>query len=258
MELNQKNYFSVEANKKFMSVSQYKSFCQCEAATLHNLEIPEENKSEALLEGHLFEELVAGDAETYLSEHPELISSTGKTKGELKANYKTVLKSAEKFNSQKFFRSIIDKCDKQLILTGEIEGVAIKCALDLFDKKTNSIYDIKCMKDFKEQWSSEEKKYIPWYYHWGYVLQLAIYREIVRQNFGEPKEIGLLAASKEAVPDIEANSFSSDLLDIELQEFKSKVKHFDNIKKGLEPARCCGTCNYCKSIKEINNFILIK
>ena len=125
-----------------------------------------------------------------MAQHPEMISSRGSTAGQLKSEFQRVVKAAEKFNSQEFFRDIIEKCEKQVILTGEICGVPVKCCLDLFDRETNSIYDIKCMKDFNEQWSKEEKKYIPWYYAWGYVLQLAVYREIVKQNFGkEPKEI---------------------------------------------------------------------
>ena len=148
--------------------------------------------------------------------------------------------------------------EKQVILTGEIEGVKVKCALDLFDRETNSIYDIKCMKDFKEQWNKEEKSYVPWYYIYGYVLQLAVYREIVRQNFGEPKEIGLMAASKEEEPDLQAKSFSSELLDLELEYFKNNVKRYNDIKKGIVAPTYCGECSYCKSIKQITRFEVIK
>lgn len=146
----------------------------------------------------------------------------------------------------------------KLFLLGEIEGVPIKCALDLFDRKTNSIYDIKCMKDFNEQWSKKEKAYVPWYYNYGYVLQLAVYRELVRQNFGEPKEIGLIAATKEEEPDLQAISFSKELLDIELEYFKNNVKRYNDIKCGkIEPIGC-GECSYCKSIKNIKEFEVIK
>ena len=135
----------------------------------------------------------------------------------------------------------------------------IKCCLDLFDKETCSIYDIKCMKDFNEQWSKEERRYIPWYYAWGYVLQLAVYREIVKQNFNtEPKEIALIAATKEEVPDIQAIKFSTDLLDLELEEFKKNIKYYNDIKGGLAPAIGCGTCSYCKAIKEISKFEEVK
>ena len=115
------------------------------------------------------------------------------------------------------------------------------------------------MKDFNEQWSKEEKKYIPWYYAWGYVLQLAVYREIVKQNFKkEPKEIALLAATKEEVPDIQAIKFSTDLLNLELEEFGKNIRYYNDIKTGIAPAIGCGICSYCKTIKEINKFEEVK
>ena len=258
MLLTQQNYFSKEANTEYMSVSQFKAFAECEAQALHNIEIGGENEKAAFLEGKLFENWVAGDRVLFMSQHPELISSRGATAGQLKAEFNKVIKAAERFLKQDFFKDIINKCEKQVILTGEIEGVKVKCALDLFDKKTNSIYDIKCMKDFKEQWSKEEKSYVPWYYIYGYVLQLAVYREIVRQNFGEPKEIGLMAASKEEEPDLQAKSFSSELLDLELEYFKNNVKRYNDIKKGIVTPTYCGECAYCKSIKQITRFEVIK
>ena len=255
MLLNSDNYFSKEADLEYMSVSQWKLFNECEAKALATIQGQEDaTEKEAFLEGHLFEELVSGDAKLYLAQHPEMISSRGATAGQLKSNFKIVENAAEKFNDQKFFRDIIDKCEKQVVLTGEIKGIKVKCCLDLFDKETNSIYDIKCMKDFKEQWSSKDRRYIPWYYAYNYVLQLAVYREIVRQNFGEPKELCLLAASKEKIPDITALSFSPELLNLELEDFESKINYFDDIKRGkIEPKRC-ECCDYCKSTKVINKF----
>lgn len=241
MILNKESYFSKEANMEYMSVSQFKNFQLCEAKALNDLTYELEEKKDAFLEGHLFEELVAGDPKLFIAQHTtDLISSRGETKGQIKKNFKKVENAAESFNNQKFFRDIIDKCEKQVILTGEIEGIKVKCALDLFDRKTNSIYDIKCMSNFSEQWNSNERRYVPWYYAYGYILQLAVYREIVRQNFGEPKEICLIAATKEEIPDLSALSFNNcELLDLEMWNFKDKIKHFDNVKKGIEePIHC--------------------
>lgn len=259
MLLDKNSYFSIEADREYMSVSQFKNFRTCQNKALHDLQEPDTTYKEAFLQGKLFEELVAGDPQLFMAQHPELISTRGSTAGQLKAEFQRVVNAADKFNSQKFFRNIIDKCDKQVILTGEINGVPVKCCLDLFDRATNSIYDIKCMSEFKEQWSKQDKAYIPWYYHWGYVLQLAVYREIVKQNFKtEPKEIALLAATKEEVPDIQAISFSQELLDIELEDFKHDIRLYDEIKKGYIKPVACNTCDYCKSIKEINKFEEVK
>lgn len=259
MILTQQNYFSKEADQEYMSVSQFKLFRECEAKALAIIQGQEDaTYKTAFLEGQLFEALVAGDANLFKAQHPEIVSSRGATAGEIKSEFKKVIKASEKFNEQDFFKKIIDKCEKQVILIGEIKGVKVKCMLDLFDKETNSIYDIKCMKDFKEQWNKEEKAYVPWYYTYGYVLQLAVYREIVRQNFGEPKEIGLITATKEEVPDIQALSFDSYLLDLELEQFKNNIERYDKIKKENEKPTACGTCDYCKRVKVINSFKEVK
>lgn len=258
MNLNQQNYFSKEANKEYMSVSQFKNFELCEAKAINDLEIDFQDEKDAFLEGKLFEAIVTGHKNLFIAQNPKVISSRGPTTGEIKSDFKKVINAAEKFNKQDFFNNIINKCEQQLILIGEIEGIKVKCALDLFDRQTNSIYDIKCMSDFKEQWDKKEKAYKPWYYTYNYVLQLAVYREIVRQNFGEPKEIGLLAATKEILPDVQALTFDSELLDIELEYFKNKIKHYDNLKKGIEVPLACGNCDYCKSIKVINKFTEVK
>ena len=105
MILNEENYYSKESDLEYISVSQYKMFKQCEtkALAIINSEIDATQK-EAFLEGQLFEELVTGDSTLFVEKHrKELIASTGKTAGEFKANFKKVLKSAERFNEQEFF-----------------------------------------------------------------------------------------------------------------------------------------------------------
>ena len=114
MTLNKENYFSKEADIEFMSVSQWKLFHECEAKALATIQGKESATfKEAFLEGQLFEELVAGDAQTFMENHPELVSSRGATAGQLKAEFKKVVNAAERFNSQNFFTDIIKKCQKQ-------------------------------------------------------------------------------------------------------------------------------------------------
>ena len=258
IEVNSKNYFSKEMNQKYFSVSQYKNFQLCTAKALNDLENDIHEKKEAFLEGQLFESWVAGDRVLFLSKHPEIISSTGKTKGELKANFKKVIKAAERFLEVDLFKNIINKCEKQKILIGEINGVKIKCALDLFDLENTEIFDIKCMSDFKEKWSDKEKCYLPWYYTYNYILQMAIYREIAKQNFSKDFKCNLMAATKEEVPDIEARRISSNLMDLELEIFKKNINYYNDIKTKKIPAVRCEKCDYCKKTKIIKGFEIIE
>lgn len=258
MLLDKNSYFSVEANKEYMSVSQFKEFKSCERRAMAALEEEFQEDKPAFLEGHLFETILAGDLDLFYMQHPEMVSSKGATKGELKANYKTVVASANRIQREQFLRDIIDKCEKQVILTGEIEGVKVKCCLDLFDKENQKIYDLKCMANFNEQWNKELKAYVPWYIYYGYDLQMAVYREIVRQNFGIVCDTHLIAATKEAIPDIQALKFDSFILKNALNEFCANVKRYDDIKKGLIEPEACGSCSYCKEHKKILEFEEVK
>ena len=108
MVLTQENYFSKEADLEYMSVSQYKLFKECGAKAKATILGQEDSTYKAaFLEGHLFEELVAGNPEQFMKEHPEMVSTRGATAGQLKADFQKVVKAAEKFNSQKFFREIM-------------------------------------------------------------------------------------------------------------------------------------------------------
>lgn len=259
MELSTENYFSQEADLEYMSVSQFKSFKNCQAKTmaLLNNDTSAEEK-EAFLQGKLFETLIAGDIDLFMMQHPEMIASKGATKGELKVAFKKVLTSANKIKQQNFIMDIINNCEKQIIMTGEINGVKVKCCADLLNPKTGDIYDLKCMANFNENWDKENKCYMPWYYYYGYVLQMAIYQEIAKQNYGKIFETHLIAATKEDVPDIQAIHFDNSILKIELEEFSNNIIYYDKVKKGLEIAKPCGHCNYCKSIKKITGFEEVK
>ena len=255
MILTHENYFSKEADLEYFSVSQYKNFKKCGAKALHDLQFDISETKVAFLEGQLFEALTIGDKDLFVAKHKnELIASTGKTAGEFKANYKKVVKAAERINEQQFFKDIISKCEKQVILTGEINGIKIKCCLDLFDLKNQKIYDIKCMSDFNDEWDKKDKCYKPWYYTYDYVLQLAVYQEIVRQNFNIICDTHLKAASKENEPDIQANHIDNKLLELELEEFTKKLPYYNNVKNGLAIPISCYKCDYCKSNKIITLF----
>lgn len=259
MELNSENYFSKEKDFEYMSVSQYKEFqkCSAKAFAVLNSETSAEEK-EAFLQGKLFETIIAGDIDLFMMQHPEMVSSRGPSKGELKVNFKKVVLAANKIKNQKFIMDIVNKCEKQVIMTGVINGIKVKCCADLLDKETGNIYDLKCMANFNETWDKENKCYMPWYYYYGYVLQMAVYQEIARQNYGKSFNTHLIAATKEDEPDMDAIQFDNSLLEIELKEFSNNIVYYDKIKKGLEPVRACNACDFCKAHKIITDFREVK
>ena len=206
----------------------------------------------------MFETLIAGDIDLFVMQHPEMIASRGATVGEFKANFKKVVKAANRIKQQEFIMDIVNKCEKQVIMTGTINGVKTKCCADLLNIETGNIYDYKCMADFKKKWNDKENCYMDWYYYYGYILQMAVYQEIARQNYGKTFETHLIAATKEDEPDMFAKHIDNELLKLELEEFSNNIVYFDKIKKGLETPKSCGICDFCKANKKILEFGEVK
>lgn len=137
--------------------------------------------------------------------------------------------------------------EKQLIMTGEIEGVPVKIKIDSY-REHKTIVDLKVVKDFAPIYVNGKGK-LNFIEAWGYDIQGAIYREIVRQNTGETLPFVIAAATKEKEPDIELINVDSAALDVALDIVKDNIKHFDDVKKAkVQPARC-EHCDYCNKLE---------
>lgn len=242
MILNQENYFSTEASMKYMGVSQFKSFEKCEAEGLAKANGTfEKEKTVALLVGSYVDAHFEGTLDVFKAKNPEIFTQ----KGELRAEYKKANEIINRIESEPEFMVFLSG-EKQVIMTGEIEGVPVKIKIDSYfpDEK---IVDLKVMKDFEPIWKDGSK--VPYFEAWGYDLQAAVYQEIVRQNTGKQLPFYIAAATKEPVTDIQGLLMPQEFLDERLSYFKGLVRHYDNIKKGIEQPERCEKCDYCKSTK---------
>lgn len=244
------NYFSLEIMKQYMSNSQFKAFLACPAAVMVELEGKWISESrDCFTEGHLFEAIVCGDEELFYMSHPEIISSQGRTKGQPKSNFLRVIESANAFKRQPEMMKIVERCENQKILTGVINGVPYKGCIDLFDPVTYDCWDTKCMKDFEGKYSKDEGRKMEWWELYGYHFQAVIYRELCLQNFGKAGRFGLMAATKEPVPDVAWSVFDKSILDCAFDAVYELSPMFNAIKAGIVDAEPCGKCDYCKSVK---------
>ncbi len=264
------DYYGAEANMKYMSCSQVKQFIgapgipKCEARAVAELRGEYQRpESEALTFGSYIDVQLTGTVEEqnqFMEDHPEMFSSRGTTKGQLKSTYQRandmiarVLRDKERGG---VFLRYLDG-NHQAVFTGKIHGFDFKAKLDCLGD--GWITDLKTCesitkKYFKDGWHN----FIDF---WGYPLQGAIYQELVYQNTGKKLPFYIAAISKEASPDIGVFRIPQESLDIALESLtRETLERIDGLKKGtVEPERC-GHCDYCKATKIVTkplNYTLI-
>lgn len=225
-----------------MSVSQFKSFERCQAAALAEVNKKyESEKTTALLVGSYVDSYFEGSLMAFKNNNPEIF----KRDGTLKAEYIQANEIIKRIESDKLFYAYMSG-KKQVIMTGNINGVPVKIKIDSLH--TDKIVDLKIMRDFEPVYKPEQGR-LPWFEGWEYDLQGAVYQEIVRQNTGEKLPFYLAAATKENITDIDIVHISQDSLDFSLDRFKNSVEMYDAIKKGIVEPERCEKCEYCKKTK---------
>ena len=242
MKLTQRNYFSKKASLEFLSVSQWKAFYRCPASALAEIKGKyQREKSTALLVGSYVDSYFENTLDKFKAENPEIF----KKDGSLKADYIQAEAIIQRIEKDKLFTEFMSG-KKQVIMTGEINGVKVKIKIDSLHP--DKIVDLKIMRDFESVYVPEKGRQ-PWFEFWGYDIQGAVYQEIVRQNTGEKLPFYLAAATKEKITDIDIVQLDQKLLDHSLERFKREVEFFDAVKKGVIAPLRCEKCEYCRQTK---------
>lgn len=242
MELTENTYYS---DSTFMSVSSFKKFQKCEAAALAELRgeyAPERGR--ALLLGSYVDEALTGTEESFAKFCEENRGELFKKNGDPYADVAQANEAIACVKAQPLMLRYLGG-EHQTIMTGSIDGVPVKGKFDSY-KPGEFIADLKFLKDFRSPNLFENA--ISYY---SYDMQLAVYRELIRQNTGEELPAYLVVVTKQTPPDVavvEVNSFD---LDEKLDEFRKQVVRFQAIKDGkIEPERCDShDCPYCRMTK---------
>lgn len=250
MILTSENYYGQEANRTYMSVSQYKDFCgsmgkiPCEAQALAKLRGEwTMDKSTALLVGSYVDAHFEGTLNLFKAQNPEIFTR----QGALKAEYRQAEEIINRIERDEYFMKYMSG-QKQVIMTGEIGGASWKVKLDSYIPDV-CIVDLKVMKSIRDTFWVRDTGYMDFVQYWGYDLQGAVYQEIVRQNTGRTLPFFIAAASKEKETDIEIIGIDDAHLKEKLVEIEGNVAKMMALKNGeFEPLRC-EMCDYCKHTK---------
>lgn len=244
MKLTNENYFSTEADKHYMSVSQFKAFEECPACAMAvlNGEYTRE-KTMSMNVGSYVDAYFSNELDAFMLENPEIFKRDGTLKSEFIQAQKIISRIQRDETLMEYLGG-----KSQVIMTGEIAGVPIKIKIDSLHP--DKIVDLKIMANFEPKYKPEQGR-LAWFEYWRYDLQGAVYREIVRQNTGMVLPFYLAAATKEKTTDIDLVHISDTALDFELERFMEKAPFYDAIKKGVITTERCGKCDYCKETKII-------
>lgn len=256
MLLNKDNYYSLEADQYYMSVSQYKSFLKCESSALAKVQGKFiEPKSDALLLGSYVHSWLDGTIEQFKESNPQLFSSKGLSKGELKASYQNANEMIKVLEEDPFIMMALSG-EKEVIMTGELFGSPWKIRMDVYNSKFSRFADLKTVKAIREKYWHDEIGYCTFVEAYGYITQMAVYSEIERQNRGgDWLENYIVAVSKETPPDKAIITIDQDSLARELEVVESNMERILAIKSGeLEPKRC-EKCEHCRRTKKITSVI---
>lgn len=249
IELNEENYFSREMELKYVGSTQTKVAIQCEANFLAQINGEyEKETSDAMLVSSYLDEKISGTLDKFIATHPEMFTK----QGELKAPYKHIEYIYEKMLESRngMFMKYLSG-EKQVIMTGEISGVPIKIKIDSYHEG-KCIVDLKCIKDLELIWNSDTKQKENFIDFYDYVLQGAIYQEIVRQNTGLQLPFIIAVATKEKEPQFALLQIPQEKMDFKLEFLKSYLPHIKDLKEGKAIPTSCGRCEYCISKKEVD------
>ena len=254
MTLNNDNYFSQDANREYLSVSQYKAFTgtfasqMCEAKAMAELSGEwTREKTTALLVGSYVDAYFEGTLEQFKAENPSIF----KRDGNLKMDYLKAEEVIKRIERDNLFKTYLSG-QKQVIMTHHnLFGFNDKWKI-----KMDSYFPGKCIVDLKVMNNLRERKYhreingyTTFVEEWGYDIQGAIYQEVVYRNTGERLPFFIAAASKEKEPDIEIIWIPNEILKIKLEEIKENVQNVLTVKSGKAVPIRCETCDYCRHTK---------
>lgn len=249
MKVKESNYFHPEVNKAFFSASQIKSFLECQAATMAELEGKyTRDTSTSLMVGSYVDAYFSGEMGDFLSQNPEVFNSRT---GELKSTYKQADTIIERIERDPMFMEYLDG-EKQKIMVGEIDGFPFKIKMDAYHPH-DKIVDLKIMRDLKPVYKDGEfKNFVT---AWHYDIQGYVYQSIVEYNTGEKLPFYLAVATKETHPDIAIVEIPQYQLDAVAGLVKHYLPIFDAVKRGDREPERCEKCAWCRDSRVLTKVI---
>lgn len=247
MKLTEENYFSPEASMKYFGHTQFCDFMKCEAKALAIAKGEyEQPLTDSLLIGQYVDAYFTGDANSFVSHHPEML----KKDGTLKAVYIGAERAIHRAERDDMFMKYISGA-KQQIMTGKLFGYDWKIKVDAFHEG-KAIVDLKCMKDFESKFV-DGLGHVDFCTAWNYDYQAAIYQAVVQDATGEKLPFIIAGITKQDPSDIGLFKIPQHMIDSCLKVIEATIDRYAAIKAGDVEPRRCEKCDYCRTTKVLNS-----
>jgi len=258
MKLNNENYFSKEADIKYLSVSQYKNFLECEkkALGLMNKEWDYGDKP-CFLIGSYFHAWAEGALDNFIEENSSKIMM--KNKKDKLAQFREVdeiIKTLEANPVQ--YKRILDIIQnknnkKEQIFTGKLFNTDWKIKIDIYNPKDGYLCDLKLIKSLYDKFYNPFKlKYENFILNYQYDLQMYIYSEVEKEaNNRENILLPVLACITKEKPINTALFINFDKIrnnDDFVGKVNMDVQRIIELKQGTASPIGCDKCDYCRSV----------
>ena len=254
--LSARNYHGREANKLYFSVSQVKSFLDCEARTMAELNGEwEQDKSDALLIGSYVDAAFESEQafKQFCDEYDADIHQA-RTPTKLRAEYIKANDAIAAAKADPFFMSFLGG-KHQVIRTGTLFGVPWKIKMDVWNgttpkRENRRIVDLKYIRDLQPLYKPGEGK-LNFADYWRYTLQGAIYQLV--EGHGYPFFLAVI--TKEEPSGRAIIQVPQAKMDAEIDFLAEKMERIKAVKNGIiEPERC-ENCAYCRATRKLSRVI---
>ncbi|GAK47746.1 phage regulatory protein [Secundilactobacillus oryzae JCM 18671] len=256
------NYYDVATDWQYLSPTVYKRFLKCEAEALAELKgewNPNQDQTPLLVGNYLHSYFESHEAHSdFVEAHKDdLIAKSGKYKGQLKNDYRVAQAMIDALDNDEKFNDLYVGAKEQIV-TGEIDGVDWKGKIDCLNLERGYFVDLKTTQDLhKRYYNVDLRSYVPFVTQYNYQLQMAVYQELIEQQYGVQCTPIIIAVTKQDPPDKAALMIPPEELSYAYSELERYQDHVLAVINGqVKPARC-ENCDYCRATKSLGQIINI-
>jgi hypothetical protein len=236
-----------------MSVSMFKNFVECEARTMAELDGSYTRPSTNAMIVGSYVHAAFDTTEAFEQFTEENSGSIFKSRGGKYADFEKADEMIEALKNDPFCMFALEG-EKEQIYTAEMFGTEWKVRVDSINHNRKSFTDIKTTQDLhKRYWSDKYTNYVSFVEAWGYVLQMAVYKRVLRENLEEDYTPYIVAVTKENPPNKVVLHFDYTRFDFEYDYIETMIERILRVKAGDAKPERCEKCDYCRSTKLLGN-----